>query len=162
MLIQEIADQDQSTRDALLALNNAHATETSFLTPAKWQSLIDGGFVATCIEDSAAFLIAFDNEAEYDNPNFRWFSERLSRFVYVDRVIVDSDHRGEGLAKQLYLDLFRRMGEAGHATVVCEVNLDPPNPGSDAFHAKMGFAEMGRARLPGGDKTVRYMMRYTS
>ncbi len=125
--IQEIAGQDRPTLDALLALNNSHATETSFL-----------------------------------NPNFAWFSERLSRFVYVDRVIVDSGHRGQGLARQLYLDLFRRVREAGHATVVCEVNLDPPNPGSDAFHSKMGFAEMGRTRLPGGDKTVRYLMRYTS
>ncbi len=162
VVVAEIAGQDWPTRDALLTLNNSHATETSFLTPAKWQSLIDGGFVATCIKGSAALLIAFDNEAEYDNPNFRWFSERLSRFVYVDRVIVDAGRRGESLAKQLYLDLFRRMREAGHETVVCEVNLVPPNPGSDAFHLKMGFTEMGVARLPGSDKTVRYLVRYTS
>jgi predicted GNAT superfamily acetyltransferase len=48
---------------------------------------------------------------------------------------------------------------AGYAHVCCEVNIDPPNPGSDAFHANMGFEEIGRAFLPERGKTVRYLMR---
>ena len=47
---------------------------------------------------------------------------------------------------------------AGHERVVCEVNADPPNPASDAFHAALGFAEIGATLLPNG-KTVRYFMR---
>ncbi len=42
--------------------------------------------------------------------------------------------------------------------MLCEVNHAPPNPGSDAFHARMGFGEIGRAVLSGG-KTVRYLRR---
>jgi len=41
--------------------------------------------------------------------------------------------------------------------VVCEVNLDPPNPVSDAFHATLGFAEVGHQALQGTSKTVRYL-----
>jgi predicted GNAT superfamily acetyltransferase len=41
---------------------------------------------------------------------------------------------------------------------VCEVNAEPPNPASDAFHAAMGFAEVGSATL-GGGKQVRYFER---
>jgi len=43
--------------------------------------------------------------------------------------------------------------------VVCEVNRDPPNPASDAFHAAQGFTEMGQAAIRQGSKTVRYLAR---
>ncbi len=46
--------------------------------------------------------------------------------------------------------------QAGQTRVVCEVNLDPPNPASDAFHANMGFVEIGQAAIHNGAKTVRY------
>jgi len=155
--IEAIAGQDEPVQGALLSLNNAHARETSFLTPERWRNLIDGAFAATCVRGPAALLIALDQDATYDSPNFRWFRERLSCFIYVDRIIVAEDHRGEGLAKHMYRDLFQRMRNAGHDKIVCEVNVVPPNPGSDAFHSKMGFSEMGRARLPDGEKTIRYL-----
>jgi uncharacterized protein len=40
--------------------------------------------------------------------------------------------------------------------VVCEVNIDPPNPASEAFHLALGFKEVGQATIHGGTKTVRY------
>ena len=67
--------------------------------------------------------------------------------------------RKRGLARQLYEDLFRRAAAAGHGLVVCEVNSEPPNPASDAFHAAFGFAEVGHAAIQGGAKTVRYLAR---
>jgi predicted GNAT superfamily acetyltransferase len=42
------------------------------------------------------------------------------------------------------------------------VNTEPPNPASDAFHARLGFVEVGRAVLPGGAKAVRYLRRALS
>jgi predicted GNAT superfamily acetyltransferase len=84
---------------------------------------------------------------------------RYRRFVYVDRVVVAPAVRGRGYARLLYADLFDRAGRAGHDIVVCEVNSDPPNPASDAFHAAQGFAEVGRAAIHQGSKTVRYLAR---
>ena len=81
---------------------------------------------------------------------------RRDRFVYVDRIVVDDSQRGLGLAAHLYRDLFDRARAVGHDRIVCEVNLEPPNPGSDAFHAKMGFVEVGRAKLEPDGKRVRY------
>jgi len=100
--------------------------------------------------------LAFDEGADYDSENFLWFRARYERFVYVDRVVVSPAARGRGLARLLYENLFDRAAAAGYARIVCEVNVDPPNPASDAFHAKLGFAEVGQASIAGGAKAVRY------
>jgi predicted GNAT superfamily acetyltransferase len=62
------------------------------------------------------------------------------------------------LARRLYEDLFLRATAAQHTAVGCEINLLPPNPASDAFHARMSFVEVGTAQLANG-KTVRYLER---
>ena len=157
MDIEAIADLNGELQTQLLDLNNDNARETSFLRPDKWQEMVGNAFLATRVLDTASLLITFDQDADYDSANFIWFQSRLERFVYVDRIVVGEHHRGSGLARQLYGNLFDRARQEGHDCIVCEVNRVPPNPGSDAFHASMGFEEVGRATLSGGDKTVRYL-----
>ena len=141
----------------ILALNNAHAIETSLLDEARLKSMLDEAFLSTRIGDVDAFLIVFDERARYDSPNFAWFQARYPDFVYVDRIITGPNARGKGYARALYEDLFEKAAARGHKRVVCEVNLDPPNPDSDAFHAALGFAEVGRQPLPASGKIVRYL-----
>jgi hypothetical protein len=153
--IQPLVEDDLP---AVLALNNAHAAETSELRLDELRALIDTAFAAAGVGGGAeAFLIACDEGAAYDSPNFLWFRERYASFVYVDRVIVAPEARGKGLARLLYEDLFAKTLASGRDLVGCEVNLVPPNPGSDAFHAALGFEEAGRAEIHGGAKTVRYL-----
>ena len=142
---------------ALLALNNAHAVETSELTRESFAALIATSFRTRIIRPADALLIALDQTAAYDNPNFSWFHERNPRFVYIDRVIVAGHAQGRGLARALYADLSAAAKAAGHTILCCEINSQPQNPASDAFHAALGFAEVGRAELPGRGKTVRYL-----
>jgi uncharacterized protein len=106
-----------------------------------------------------ALLLAFDQDADYDSPNFLWFRTRYPRFVYVDRIVVAPAARRHGHARHLYGELFEHAAQAGHERVVCEINADPPNRGSDAFHAALGFSEVGMASIHGGGKTVRYFAR---
>lgn len=141
---------------ALLALNNAHATELSPLDAPRLRALVGAAFMAARIGEAEALLLAFDEAAAYDSPNFLWFRARYDRFVYVDRVVIAPAARGRGLARRLYRALAERARAAGQSRIVCEVNAVPPNPGSDAFHAAMGFAPVGEARLAGG-KVVRYL-----
>jgi uncharacterized protein len=148
---------------ALLALNAANEIETSALTERKLGSMLSAAFYAGTIgagtmAADAALLIAFDQDADYDSQNFIWFRDRYARFVYVDRIIVGASQRGSGVARVLYKDLFQRARHAGHTLIVCEVNVDPPNHGSDAFHQRLGFAEVGRETIASG-KTVRYLTR---
>ena len=147
---------------ALLALNNAHAQELSWLEPERLQHLVGQAFLARRIGNLDAFLLAFDQDADYDSPNFLWFRGRYPRFLYVDRIVVASPARGRGYARILYDELFARAGSAGHERIVCEVNQSPPNPASDALHAALGFVEVGSADVHGGLKTVRYLSRMLS
>jgi predicted GNAT superfamily acetyltransferase len=144
---------------AVLALNNEHAVELSWLDATKLRHLLKEAFHARRAGNVAAFLMAFDQRADYDSPNYLWFRDRYPRFVYVDRIVVDPAMRKRGMANRLYEDLFRVANDAGHDRVVCEVNSDPPNPASDAFHAALGFTEVGHATLHAGTKTVRYLSR---
>lgn len=144
---------------AMLALNNEHAAELSWLEPERLAHLVGLAFVAPRIGELDAFMLAFDQDADYDSENFLWFKARYARFAYVDRVVVAPHARGRGLARLLYTDLFARAAEVGHTMVACEVNSDPPNPGSDAFHAAMGFSEVGAAAIYGGARSVRYFTR---
>lgn len=149
-------EESSSLRAALLALNNEHAVELSWADDAKLRNLVAMAFLAERAGFADAFLIALDQDACYDNPNFRWFRSRYGRFVYVDRVVTAPEARGRGLARTLYRRLIERAIAAKHERIVCEVNVDPPNPGSQAFHQSLGFVPIGDARLPGG-KTVTYL-----
>jgi predicted GNAT superfamily acetyltransferase len=141
----------------ILTLNNAHAQELSWLEPERLEHLVRQAFLARRIGNLDAFMLAFDQDARYDSPNFLWFRARYPRFVYVDRIVVASSARGRGHARRLYDDLFEHAVSAGHERVVCEVNMIPPNPESDAFHAALGFVEAGTASIHGSSKTVRYL-----
>ena len=146
-------------RAALLALNNAHARETSLLDAAELDRMLAAARIAVVVEAGAAFLLVFDQHSDYHATNFLWFRERFDRFLYIDRVIVAESHRRLGLGRLLYEDLFARAAALGHSRIACEVNSRPPNPVSDAFHASLGFTEVGTGVLNGGDRRVRYLLR---
>lgn len=149
----------EADRTTVLAMNNLHAHELSLLDRARFDKLMAEAFRARRVGALDAFMIAFDQNADYDSPNFLWFRERYPRFVYVDRIAVAVGARGRGLARDLYEDLFDAARAAGHTVVTCEINSEPPNPGSHAFHASMGFREVGDAVIHGGTKPVRYFER---
>jgi predicted GNAT superfamily acetyltransferase len=163
LAIHSVAAADVSRTEplgiALLALNNAHARELSWLEPEQLEHLVSEALLARRIGELDAFLLAFDQDARYDSPNFLWFRARCPRFVYVDRIVVASSARGRGCARRLYDDLFEHAVRIGHDRVVCEVNQQPPNPASDAFHAALGFVEVGIASVYNGKRTVRYLSR---
>ena len=145
---------------AVLALNAASEVETSPLDAAGLRQLCAQAFHVGLIERGrAAFLIAFDQDAGYCSPNFLWFKARYPRFVYVDRIVVSAAVRGQSLATRLYRELFSLAQVAGHTLVTCEVNVQPPNPASWAFHAAQGFAEVGRGASADTAKVVSYLVR---
>jgi predicted GNAT superfamily acetyltransferase len=155
--VHAIDDRSLLDKVAVLSLNNAHAKETSALDETSLAELLEIAFYARGIDRGAtAFLIALDQNAPYRNPNFSWFKQSRESIVYIDRIIVAASARGQGVARILYDDLIVVAQQAGQDRVVCEVNIEPPNPASEAFHLAMGFKEVGQAAIHGGTKTVRY------
>ncbi len=156
--IVPLAGAPGSVLNSVLELNELNVTELSALNMVRLRQLIAGAFHAVAIDTGAAFLLAFDQDAGYDSPNFLWFCARYPRFVYVDRVAVAASARGQGLAGLLYRNLFEIAARSAHSLIVCEVNVDPPNPVSDSFHQSLGFEDVARADL-GTGKTVRYLIK---
>lgn len=143
---------------AVLALNEASVQFTSPLYMDELDDLVGQSAYARGIgEPLQGFLVAMDINSVYESVNFLWFRERHSNFLYVDRVVIDEAARGKGFGRALYHDLFAFAQDGGYGRICCEVNFDPPNPTSDAFHKALGFEETGRAVLNDGLKTVRYL-----
>lgn len=100
------------------------------------------------------FLLAVDPGADYASENYRYFEGRGVPSVYIDRVVVERSFRGGGLGRALYDAVFDKARTDGRREVTCEVNLQPPNPESLAFHERMGFRRVGQQDTKGGAVTV--------
>lgn len=138
-------------------LNQANGEALSFMAAEDFAAMAERARFARVIAPEAAFLLAFDQAPTDESPNFDWFKAAWGDgFLYLDRVAVDGRHRRQGLADRLYGDLAAFARAAGYRRIGCEVNIDPPNPASEAFHARQGFRPVGEARLESRGKTVRY------
>ncbi len=100
------------------------------------------------------FVLALDPGLEYASENYRWFMARGTDFLYVDRIVIGEDSRGSGLGRLLYGAVFDRARTDGRGEVTCEVNVQPPNPASMAFHQALGFARVGEQWTKGGATRV--------
>ena len=132
----------------VLEINNANTPGVSELTMAELQTDLRNSLHALAIDDEhgevCAFCITFDPNALDAGANHQWFAERYKSFVYLDRIAIDSTHQNLGLGALLYQTVEQRMlNSAEHSLLCCEVNLEPPNPGSLRFHKRIGFTECG-------------------
>jgi len=99
-------------------------------------------------------LVAVEPGTTYNSSNYQWFDDRSDDFIYVDRIVVAPAAKGQGVGRALYERLAAEyVGTARQMT--CEVNLDPLNEPSLAFHRAMGFGQVG-IKLD-GSKTVSLM-----
>ena len=142
---------------AILQLNAESVRFLSALTPQRLALLLSQ---AACCEVAeiegrvAAFLLAFREGSAYDSPNYRWFAERHACFLYVDRVVVDRAQQHLGLGTLLYAHVFALARKESVKRITCEIDVDPPNPVSARFHARLGFREVGRQQYGEHRKTV--------
>jgi len=133
----------------VLEINNANTPGVSELTFAELETDLDNSLHALAIDNEqgevCAFCITFDPGAPDAGDNHRWFAERYKSFVYLDRIAIDSNLQNRGLGALLYQSVEQHMlKSAEHSLLCCEVNLEPPNPGSLRFHQRIGFAEVGQ------------------
>ena len=138
----------------LLEINQANVPAVGSVDADRLAFIVAESPIALAVEhgdDLAGFCLVLGSDSPYDSVNYRWFTERYERFMYLDRVAVDAAARGEGLGTLLYAEVDRRMRERADAEhLALEVNVDPPNEGSLRFHARLGFTEVGQQDTPYG------------
>ena len=159
MLIRPATHQDF---DRILLLNSREQDKTSPLSLERLQQLhqwsahhtvaVYGGVVQ-------GFLLVMDHSSDYDGDHFRWFTARYSRFLYVDRIVIDASHARRGFAAALYRDLIRAAREAPVPMLCCEINTVPANHASLGFHARLGFEQLAESEPSATGKRVSYKTR---
>jgi len=148
---------------ALAALNDAAVPAVNRLGAEGLAAHVPRCAVAVTVPDGdgapLAFLLALAPGTEYDSENYRWFSAHRPGSLYVDRIVVAPHAHGRGLGRLLYAAVEERARELGLAEITCEVNLEPPNPGSLAFHGRLGFVQVGEQVTKGGSVRVALLAR---
>ncbi len=147
--------------DDVLRLNQANVPQVGDLDHAQLAAVVAECSLTTVAHDPAGrlagFVLVLGPGASYASPNYRWFAQRYDDFRYVDRIAVSAAAHRSGLGRRLYREVFDHARERGAPVVTAEVNVDPPNPVSTAFHTAMGFDEVGRQDTYGGTVTVALM-----
>lgn len=119
-------------------------------------SLARRSLVAEVDGEVVGFALALAQGTSYDSDNYRWFSERYERFLYLDRIAISAAHRRHGLGGALYEAM--EATAAAYGRMVCEVNVEPANEVSLAFHRARGYREVGRL-VHGTVRTVALLCR---
>jgi predicted GNAT superfamily acetyltransferase len=154
-MTSQVRDLIPSDLGAVLEINQANTPEVGSVDPARLEFIFtesDIALAATVADALVGFVLVLGQGSSYDSVNYRWFMDRHGDAMYLDRVAIDASNRGVGIGRSLYEAVFQRMREAHLNTPLLglEVNVDPPNPSSVAFHRALGFEEVGRQKTPYG------------
>lgn len=132
---------------SMLALNNAAVPAVPRSTEPELAALLrlsSFGFAAVAGDEFLGFVVGFEPGIEYESVNYLYFEDRGVDHLYVDRIVVAEEARGMRVGQTLYHRVVDLAVDQGRAEVTCEVNIEPPNPESLAFHSRLGFSEVDR------------------
>ena len=105
---QKICDVRPSTINELpqiLELNKAAVPAVNLLNTQQVRNLFSQAKYFRSLlldQDVIGFLIALAPGATYESPNYRWFELHYDRFLYVDRIVIDPSHQGNGFGRMFY------------------------------------------------------------
>jgi predicted GNAT superfamily acetyltransferase len=146
----------------LLEINNAAVPDIGALTLPKAEWLVDHVVLpglALLGGQAAGMVAVLSDHSGYDSDFYRWFTERYDNFLYIDRVVVATWARGQGVARQLYQHI-EQAAQAQQLAIVADVWMEPPNVPSLGLHRAMGYEEIGTQVFPATNKTAAKFMKY--
>ena len=139
-------DYDENYVSDIYIINQDNVPEVGSLDSIDQQKklLSVSSYHSILLEDDEliGFAICFRESRPYWSENYKYFENKLDRFLYVDRIAIRSEYRRQGHAKRMYEDIFN-FAYQDELTVTAEVNTKPANQGSIRFHEYMGFKEVG-------------------
>lgn len=107
-------------------------------------------------DEIVGYIICMREGSAYGSENYKFFTQRLKKFLYVDRVAIDEQHRRAGLGLAIYEDIFAQA-ISDSLPIALEVNTQPVNQPSLNFHEKMGFDRIGAKDFD--DHSVAYFIK---
>ncbi|MEU4190335.1 GNAT family N-acetyltransferase [Kribbella sp. NPDC026611] len=133
---------------AVLALNATAEGQVEQLGPDRldWLRLIAAHAVVVDLDGRpAGYALTFTPGSAYDGLEFEWFTRTYAdRFLFIERIVIATEHRRQGLASQVYRAIERaaKPFDRAVARVYSASGL--------AFHRSRGYVEVGKQRLPDG------------
>ncbi|MBP2353473.1 putative GNAT superfamily acetyltransferase [Kribbella aluminosa] len=141
---------------AVLALNSAAEGLVQPLGPDRldWLRLIAAHAVVVDVDDRpAGFVLTFTPGSAYDGLEFGWFTQTYAdRFLYIERIVVDPEHRRQGIASTVYNAIERAAKPFDRA--VARVRSDSLDSAGLTFHTSRGYHEVANQRLANGTSTA--------
>jgi predicted GNAT superfamily acetyltransferase len=161
-VIVTIREAEARDEDFILALNAACTPAVGDMSAEEYREIAGWAHRVVISEADGSpvgFMILIRPGSEYPSDNYGWFEEKFGRQLYVDRIAVAASARGLGVGRVLYEEALRMAADLGEERVTAEVNEDPPNPESMAFHFKLGFRHLLSRTSPRLGKVVAMLER---
>jgi uncharacterized protein len=147
------ADEDQVLKINVEAQPNVAALD--HVEFSRLMGLSRTHIVAADGETVFGYALNFGRDDAYDGEEFLALRSLISQpFVYIDQVAVIGSAQGTGIGRRLYKALEHTGWERGIRCLCCEVNTMPPNPGSLAFHSRLGFSKLSSFATRDGRNVV--------
>ena len=155
-----VSNYSELELNAIFDLNQLNTPEVGSLESLDYLKKLIGlsayNLLVLKSEEIVGFIICMREGSTYGSENYKFFTQRLKKFLYVDRVVVDERHRRSGLGKAIYQDIFAYVNDK-NLPIPLEVNTEPVNQPSLKFHEKMGFEKVGSKDFD--DHSVAYFLK---
>ena len=142
MLVRSLTIDDL---DRMARINQEGLPGTGKISDKQLATLLDMCELAIGVEKEGVlvgYVLCLLRGAPYWSLNYAWFNERYKKFIYVDRIAVDTQFRDQGIGSKLYQKVIQ-YSTKNNVSITAEVSLVPPNPGSDRFHIRHSFNSVG-------------------
>ena len=149
--LKDVLRLNNASIPAVNELNSKDLEEIVMMSRKSWVIESEGVIVAS--------LLILGPGESYQSNNYTWLEKQFTNFCYVDRIMVDAQAKRQGFGKQLYETLEVYAIEQKAEILLCEVNIEPPNPQSLAFHINLGW-EPFHVREHGPKKKVQYLKKH--
>ena len=147
-----IRDAASGDEEFILALNAASTPAVAEMDQTDYREIAAAShrvLVAELDGQPCGFLILIRPGAPYKSDNYGWFEDQFDNHLYIDRIAVGEFAKGRGVGRAFYDEAARIAAKNGDERLTCEVNVEPPNPQSMAFHTRLGFRHLHTR--PSGD-----------
>ena len=135
------------------AINQENTPEVGTVTLEELQNSFENSDYNLCaVVDNkvVGFVICFQDTqitnsymSDIEHKNFSEISQRVSDFLYIDRIAVDKNYRKRSIGSKLYEEVIKFAEKNIISNLTAEINLLPTkNIPSFLFHEKFKFTEL--------------------